>query len=319
MEYKHLILAIQKYFKGAGFWYLNKKDKTIRYQVNNLPELANIIIPFFMKHHLRSGKLKSFLYFKWIVEKMRLKIHWKNSDEFISLVVLGSNLNPLGKLGNSIRYLKPEHQKLILSNAHPKTVDISQLNRIVENFKLNPLTLQFIHGIFDGNGSLSVSLLNQQSEKTGMFKISARASFTLVQDIHNLSLLHEIKNYFKQEGNIYKLSDNCVRYNTSNTKSLMHIILPLFSGKQILTPGITTIDEFDISNLNLPLIKYNKIFYTAKLLKANNIGINNESDLNYVITLCYCIFHNKHNISLHDYTKITKNKLFNNNIIEDIV
>jgi hypothetical protein len=74
-NYKDLILEIQKYFGGIGNWYFNKNDKTIRYQVTKQSDLLNIIIPFFMQHHLRSGKLLSFLQFKYIVEVMSTRAH----------------------------------------------------------------------------------------------------------------------------------------------------------------------------------------------------------------------------------------------------
>jgi LAGLIDADG endonuclease len=74
-KYKDLILGIQKEFGGIGHWRLDKKDKTIRYQVTSQSDLLNVIIPFFMKYQLRSGKLLSFLHFKYIVEVMSTKAH----------------------------------------------------------------------------------------------------------------------------------------------------------------------------------------------------------------------------------------------------
>lgn len=72
---KHLILEIQKYLGGIGNWYLNKSDRTVRYQVTKPSDLLNVIIPFFMKHQLRSGKLLSFLRFKYICDVMATRAH----------------------------------------------------------------------------------------------------------------------------------------------------------------------------------------------------------------------------------------------------
>lgn len=74
-KHKDLILEIQKKFGGIGHWYLNKADKTIRYQVSSQKDFINVIIPFFMEHQLRSGKLLSFLHFKYIVEVMSTRAH----------------------------------------------------------------------------------------------------------------------------------------------------------------------------------------------------------------------------------------------------
>lgn len=74
-KYKDLILEIKKKFGDVGHWRLDKKDKTIRYQVTSQNDLLNIIIPFFMKYQLRSGKLLSFLHFKYIIQVMSTRAH----------------------------------------------------------------------------------------------------------------------------------------------------------------------------------------------------------------------------------------------------
>lgn len=74
-KYKDLIIEIQKYFAGIGNWYFNKNDKTVIYQVTKQSDLLNIIIPFFMEHQLRSGKLLSFLHFKYIATVMSTRAH----------------------------------------------------------------------------------------------------------------------------------------------------------------------------------------------------------------------------------------------------
>lgn len=131
---------------------MSKKDNTIRYQVTNRSDLLNVVIPFFMKYppFLRSGKLLSFLHFKYIVEVMSSKAHVNNPKILLSLIVIASNLNPLGKLGNKVRFLKPSEQTYVINNVQPEGVDISKLNDSIQNFKQNPLTLGFIQGLFDG-------------------------------------------------------------------------------------------------------------------------------------------------------------------------
>ena len=181
-KHKDLILAIQQEFKGVGFWYLNKKDNTIRYQVTNLNDLLNVIIPFFMKHQLRSGKLQSFLYFKYIVEVMATKAHRKDNKVLLSLIVIANNMNPLGKLGSNVRYLTKDEQKYVIDNIQPEGVDISKLIESIENFQQNELTSDFIHGLFDGAGNITVSLSNSS-------RISVNVSLTIVQVVHNISLL----------------------------------------------------------------------------------------------------------------------------------
>src|SRR3954447_17433377 len=110
-------------------------------------------------------------------------------------------MNPLGKLGNKIKYLTPDEQKYVIDNVQPEGVDISKLTESIQNFKQNKLTLEFIHGLFDGDGGLSVffakSTSSVRSQATGgPPKLSIGFSFTVVQDSHNMSLLNEIKSYF---------------------------------------------------------------------------------------------------------------------------
>jgi len=64
---------------NVGFYKNFKSDNTVRYEVNTLKDLNNVIIPFFIKNPLRGEKFISFLKFKFIVEIMYLKQHY-NKD-----------------------------------------------------------------------------------------------------------------------------------------------------------------------------------------------------------------------------------------------
>jgi hypothetical protein len=314
-NYKDLILEIQKYFGGIGNWYFNKNDKTIRYQVTKQSDLLNIIIPFFMQHHLRSGKLLSFLQFKYIVEVMSTRAHWNNKKMLLSLIVIASHLNPLGKLGNKIRYLTPDEQYYVLNNIQPEGIDISKLTESIQNFKQNKLTLDFIHGLFDGDGGLSLSLLNPRKTKGDNNIITVRPNFTIVQDLHNISLLDELKKYFNDKGYIHKLSNNCSIYSSGSKSDLITNILPKMAGKECND----LLNKYSIHELNLPLIKFNKIYYANKVLELDSLGIKNEKTLNDVIVLLYNIINNTRGLTLKQYTDEMKKKLINDIIIEDIV
>ncbi|KAF1107981.1 hypothetical protein B8V09_03505 [Streptococcus agalactiae] len=150
-KYKDLILEIQKYFGGIGNWYFNKNDKTIRYQVTKQSDLLNIIIPFFMKHHLRGENLLGFLRFKYITEIVSSKIYLKNKNILLGLIVIAGQINPSDRLGNKIRYLNPEEQHYVINNIIPEGLDTSNLTESIANIKPNPLTLDFAHGLFESN------------------------------------------------------------------------------------------------------------------------------------------------------------------------
>jgi hypothetical protein len=106
-----------------------------------------------MKHQLRSGKLLSFLHFKYIVETFTSKSFLEASGKnILSLAVIAGQVNPSDKLGNKIRHLKPDQIYYVKNNIQPEGVDISKLTESIANFKSNPcLTLDFVHGLFESN------------------------------------------------------------------------------------------------------------------------------------------------------------------------
>jgi len=171
---------------------------------------------------------------------MSTRAHWNNKKMLLSLIVIASHLNPLGKLGNKIRYLTLEEQNYVINNIQPEGIDTSELTKSIKNFKRNELTLEFIHGLFDGDGNISIyfvkpseakGLNRASSENEPLEEIKAQHdnkdnevkeiklyvgySFTIVQDKHNLSLLKEIKSFFNETGGIYEINDNCNLYKIS--------------------------------------------------------------------------------------------------------
>lgn len=149
---KNLLLEIKNNLDNKGNLIFYKKlNNTITYQITNQKDLLNVVIPFFMKYHLRGLKLLSFLRFKSILETVCTKEHIKNKNIFLSLLVIAGQLNDRDKLGNKIRYLNPEEQNYVINNIIPEGVDISKLTESIANFKLNPLTLEFVHGLYESN------------------------------------------------------------------------------------------------------------------------------------------------------------------------
>lgn len=303
-KYKEVILDVQKKWGNIGHWYVNKKDNSIRYQITKQSDLLNVVIPFFMKHQLRSGKLLSFLHFRFIVETMASKAHVGNKNVFLSLVVIASNMNPLGKLGNKIRYLKPEQQYYVINNIQPEGVDISKLTDSIKNFKSNPLTLDFLHGLFDGDGSLSV-YVKSLSQEGKNFKLSMGYTFTIVQDIHNFSLLQEIKSYFNDVGNIYDLTNNCQIYKVGSRSDLISKILPIMTNKSSIE---LVTDPYE----GLPLMKHNKLYYCCKILdilsKRSGVLMNEES-VDEILRLSYHITKDFEISNIDKYVEDLKQRL----------
>ena len=146
---KNLILEIKNKLHNKGNFIFYKN--TIKYQITNQNDLLNVVIPFFMKHHLRGDKLLSFLRFKYISAVIFTKSHLNDKNIFLSLIVIAGQLNYQDKLGKKIRYLKPKEQRYVVNNIIPEGVDIGDLTDDISNFKPEPLALDFVKGLFETN------------------------------------------------------------------------------------------------------------------------------------------------------------------------
>jgi len=232
-------------------------------------------------------------------------------------------MNPLGKLGNKVRLLTPEEQKYVINNVQPEGIDISKLTESIKNFKQNELTLDFIHGLFDGDGGLSVYFVDSSSpsedkscppaEEARSTQLSVGFSFTIVQDIHNLSLLHEIKSFFNNKGGVYKINDNCSIYKSGSKPDLISVILPKMANKKSIDWVKDGAVSLASSDLSLPLLKYNKIYYSSKILEIlessslkRGGGLN--KNINEIIMLSYYISQESDNITLEKYVEKVKLK-----------
>jgi len=225
---------------------------------------------------------------------MSSRAHWGNRTKLLSLIVIASHMNPLGKLGNKVKYLTSDEQRHVIENIQPEGVDTSLLTESIQNFKQNALTLDFLHGLFDGDGSLSVSLVKSSKvSDSGEDKnrVSLKVNFTIVQDEHNLSLLDEIKNYFNGEGHIYGVnsSNKYGIYNTGSRSVLHNTILPKMMGKETYE----LLNSSDLEDVRLPLIKYNKISCTYKILEYGLLDIGSAKEekekMGEIIKLIYYV------------------------------
>ena len=195
---------------------------------------------------------------------MASKAHVNNKPVLLNLIVIASNMNPLGKIGNSVRYLDKEEQKFIENNIMTIPEMSKDLQENIDKFVSNSLTLEYLHGLIDGDGNITVYLVPHTNVDKDI-KYSIGCSFTIVQDIHNLSLLEEIKKYFNNVGSILNISNNCVLYKVSSKIDLLNTILPKLTNIgniEDISDGSPEDPGRVLPARSLPLIKYNKFFYT---------------------------------------------------------
>lgn len=241
----------------------------------------------------------------------------------LSLIVVASHLNPLGKIGNKIRHLTPDEQKYVINNIQPEGIDISKLTQSINNFQHNKLSLEFVTGLFDADGSVQVYFVKPSLEaktlqrlstnnldhniefapiEVGQTKFYIACSFTIVQDKHNLSLLNEVKSFFNNAGGIHEIASNCSVYKVSSKSALTSIILPKMVNRECLD----WLDYVDIDlaccALSLPLLKYNKVYYTCKILNFLSVS-NKVENINKVIHWSYYVSEQSDNITLEKYVE----------------
>jgi len=268
-----LLECIKEYF-STGFIVKNRKDSTIVYEVNNLKDLVNIIIPHFYKYPLRSDKNNSFIIFSHITKKVYNKEHY-NIEELYKIINLVFYMNPFTKRKISkneyLRYLNSNDINLIKN----ENLYLQEYNKIIKSSKFDKIHINFIKGLFQGDGCISISY-------TLKGKISF--NFSIVQDIHNYKVLEELKEFFNC-GSIAKIRRNAAVYYVTNIQDLKNNIFPYFFINDSSYGDVFTLKKEQLIKVKTILIMYengksniNKYYdinkYRNLFLKLVNIGYN---------------------------------------------
>ena len=91
-----VLYALKKYF-GCGVVRVNRKDHTstrMAYRVRSQEHLLNIIIPFFMKHSLKTQKYVEFKKFRRVLLMMEKQMHL-NEEGLVEIRNVVSQMNRL--------------------------------------------------------------------------------------------------------------------------------------------------------------------------------------------------------------------------------
>lgn len=115
-----------------------------------------------------------------------------------------------------ISFLKDKHGLL------PSVSSKSEMDEEMVSFSPKPLSLDFVVGLIDGDGSFNVSFQHKPYRRV-------RANFTIVQETACRELLNELKTIFGC-GNVYDLRSAATRYQVENVDLILNNILPKLSG-----------------------------------------------------------------------------------------
>ena len=201
---------------GTGYVIYNKQKKNVSLYITSISSLEKILFPIFDKYPLRYGKLRAYYIFKLIVKKMLNKEHL-NLKGLTDIIYLSFKLNSA-----TSRQTDMSKQRLLnfLENKHgilPFSNCLQELH--IPNTR-SKLTLDFITGLVDGDGSFNVSFQIKPYRRI-------RINFTVVQETSCKEVLNELKAYFNC-GNVYDLPSAASRYQVENIDLILDNIKPIF-------------------------------------------------------------------------------------------
>lgn len=302
IDNKEIVLLIKKKFNCGNIYY--QPNNQIRYKVKKLEDLKNIIIPFFEKHQVRSNKYMSFLKFKLLVNILYIYKPKYPSNLWLYCMLLKTELNPLTKLSTQLRYLTQHQIEDIKNKRIPNfeelknSIDLNIYKELkelktdyneVEIPNSKPITKDFINGIIDGDGSISVSL-----KKTLNNVIIIEITLEIIQDSYNKSLLNEIKIFLNNKGNIRPhKTQNSISYFL--TKKDLKSVLPK------LLNNINNLDWTELEGPNIKLYKFYNVLKIYNILEKEKL--NNYQTQNIILNYNYNIIKNPSKLSLIDYKK----------------
>lgn len=99
----------------------------------------------------------------------------------------------------------------------------------------------YITGFVDGEGCFSISFNYRKALKTG---IEIRPSFSISQNVRNLSTLEEIQKYFGVGKIRFSKSDNTYKYEVRSLADLCKVIIPHFVRYPLRTSKKFDFDTF---------------------------------------------------------------------------
>jgi hypothetical protein len=206
-----LFMELQKYL-GVGRVYKNRNN--ITYVVKSIDEIVTVILPLFDKHPVRGSKLLAYNIFKEVALKVKDKKHL-TLEGTIQIINLAYFMNKETSLRSEIT------KEIIMNKLNLKYGKLPIVPDSTKQIltKLEPLTLEFVRGLIDGDGSFNVSFRSLR-RRIGV-------NFTVVSELSSISVLNDLVEFFKC-GNVYKLPSNAARYQIQTVDEILNNIMPIF-------------------------------------------------------------------------------------------
>lgn len=250
-----LFIEIQKKL-GIGKVYNNRQN--VIFVVKSIDEIVEVLLPLFDKYPLRGSKLEGYNIFKTVALMIKEKKH-------LTLEGLIQILN-LSYFMNKETSLRTDESKEILVNKLiekygelPTGLDIVLANNITNNKE--PLTLEFVRGLIDGDGSFNVSFVTTRRR--------INVNFTVVCELSSISVLNDLVDFFSC-GIVYKLQSNAARYQVQSVEDILDKIYPKLK---------------DIKFNTIKQNHFEKTIKVAELIKNN--GYKTDEGLKTIVDLAW--------------------------------
>lgn len=165
-----MLESLQKFFSCGTISVESQSKKTMRFVVNNLNDIKNVIIPHFENYPLITSKKLNFYSFK----------------EAFNIFNEGGHLTEEGL--SKIEFIQSEMNR-------GRSFD-DKFNSIEANASINPAWLQ---GFTDAEGNFGafINIVNSNEEQSNnVIEIRIKTNFNISQNIHDIGVLNSIKNFF---------------------------------------------------------------------------------------------------------------------------
>jgi len=240
---------------GIGKVYNNRQN--VIFVVKSIDEIVEVLLPLFDKYPLRGSKLVGYNIFKTVALMI------KEKKKHLTLEGLIQILN-LSYFMNKETSLRTDESKEILVNKLnekygelPTVLDIVLANNISNNKE--PLTLEFVRGLIDGDGSFNVSFVTTRRR--------INVNFTVVCELSSISVLNDLVDFFSC-GSVYKLQSNAARYQVKIVEDMLDKIYPKLK---------------DIKFNTIKQNQFEKTIKVAELIKNN--GYKTDEGLKTIVDL----------------------------------
>lgn len=272
---------------GIGKLYTNRKN--VVFVVKSIDEIVDMILPLFDKHPVKGGKFLAYTIFKEVSLMIKEKKHL-TIEGTLQILNVAYFMNKDTSLRNE-ESLKLLQGNLLLAEGKPTKLSNPNLVNLVGSCEsttstksmIEPLTLEFVRGLIDGDGSFNISFATTRRRIV--------ANFTVVMETSSISILNQLVEFFKC-GTVYSLPSAAARYQVQSIDDILYKILPILNNTEFNTKKQ---ERFEI------------VIKVCRLIK--NRGYANDIDLKSIVDFAWDMNTSRRKISKEEYlNKFIKTK-----------